>query len=376
VLCSGPLKKNGKTTAGRTRYRCTHCGASTTPKRPTSTRQHELTAFLTWLLGPTSRTHHEHMPARTLRRRTQWCWNIEPPPPAPTGEIHTELFLDGTYFNGWCVLIASTRTHVIDWQFCDREKTASWTALIERLPAPDYAIIDGNGPLTTTITRHWPHTHIQRCLFHIRQDIHRHLTRQPTAEPNKELLALVKTISRVTDQDEAAAWTASFLEWEARHETFLKERTHAKPGTQRPAHVTATQKWWYTHQRTRRAHRLLAKLIKKQHLFTWIDAAADGAQIARATSVLEGAFNQPIKDMLRRHRGMTSQHAKTAVAWWLHHHTTKPADPFSFVRSHHWDPPKRSPSTPEERIGPAVYDTAFSPEDGNGIQQGWAGRSR
>lgn len=268
-------------------------------------------------LDTTTRTHrvpvlaagpHQPLPPRAhasphtqaphsvvLERRT--------PPPAPTGEIHTELFLDGTYFNGWCVLIASTRTHVIDWQFCNREKTASWTALIERLPAPDYAIIDGNGPLTTTITRHWPHTRIQRCLFHIRQDIHKHLTRRPVLGPNKELLALTKALSRVTDQDEAATWTAAFLEWEARHETFLKHRTYAKPGVQPPAHVTATQKWWYTHQRTRRAHRLLAKLIRKQHLFTWIDAATHGTEIARATSVLEGAFNQPIKDMLRRHWG-------------------------------------------------------------------------
>jgi hypothetical protein len=23
--------------------------------------------------------------------------------------------LDGTYFNGWCVIIAHTRTHVVDW---------------------------------------------------------------------------------------------------------------------------------------------------------------------------------------------------------------------------------------------------------------------
>ena len=57
------------------------------------------------------------MSARTHRRRTHSCWNVEP-------EIHTELFLDG------------------------------------------------NGPLTTTFTKHWPRTRIQRCLFHSRQDIH------------------------------------------------------------------------------------------------------------------------------------------------------------------------------------------------------------
>lgn len=87
--------------------------------------------------------------------------------------------------------------------------------------------------------------------------------------------------------------------------------------------------------------------------------------------MLEGGFNQPIKDMLRRHRGMTSEHAKTAVAWWLPQHTPKPANPYSFVKPHHWNPPKRSHGVArDEQIGPAVYDTAFSPEDGNRTQQG------
>ncbi|MCQ9384533.1 IS1249 family transposase [Brevibacterium moorei] len=376
MICSAPLKKNGTTSAGKTRYRCTNCGASTTPKRSPSTRRHELNTFLDWLLGPAGRTHH-NMPARTLRRTTAWCWNVEPTPPASTGEIHSEIFLDGTYFNGWCVLIASTRHTVIDWQFCDKEKTASWTALIERIPAPDYAIVDGNGPLNTVIGRYWPHTRVQRCLFHIRHDIHRHLTRKPTLEANKELLALVKTIKQVDDADEAAAWLAEFAAWEARHASFLKHRTYARSGAARPAYVKPTQMWWYTHQRTRRAHKLLAGLIRKNHLFTWIEAAQKGKQIARATSVLEGGFNQPIKDLLRRHRGMTGTHAKTAMAWWLHMHTRNPATPFTFAKPPHWTPARRQACEAlEEPIGPAAYDTHFSPEDGNGIQQGWGGRTR
>ncbi|MAG56362.1 MAG: hypothetical protein CMJ83_08740 [Planctomycetes bacterium] len=105
----------------------------------------------------------------------------------PTGEVHDQIMLDGTYFNGWCVLIAYTGTHVIDWQWCDQEKNASWTALISRIPAPVAAIVDGNGPLTTTIKRLWPTTRIQRCHFHIRQAAHRYLTRRPVLPANKEL---------------------------------------------------------------------------------------------------------------------------------------------------------------------------------------------
>jgi hypothetical protein len=45
--------------------------------------------------------------------------------------------LDATYFTGWCTLIAFTGFHVINWQFTDTEKNASWTALIEHVPAPE-----------------------------------------------------------------------------------------------------------------------------------------------------------------------------------------------------------------------------------------------
>ncbi|MCQ9387038.1 hypothetical protein NQ034_16080, partial [Brevibacterium sp. 68QC2CO] len=143
------------------------------------------TDFLTWLTG-TTRQGGTTESGRTFRHRVAWCWNVRPTI-TPTGEIHDQIMLDGTYFNGWCVLIAHTGGHVIDWQWCDQEKTASWTALIERIPAPVAAIVDGNGPLTSTIKRLWPATRIQRCHFHIRQAAHKHLTRRPSLPANKEL---------------------------------------------------------------------------------------------------------------------------------------------------------------------------------------------
>src|SRR5699024_2954980 len=117
---------------------------------------------------------------------------------------------------------------------------------------------------------------IQRCHFHIRQAAHRYLTRRPVLSANKELLGLFKMLSKVTSIDEAARWMAAFTSWEAKWESFLKHRTQARPGTPRPAHVRPGQHWWYTHIRTRRAHKLLAGLIRDNHLFTWLELAEDG----------------------------------------------------------------------------------------------------
>ena len=47
-LCGAKMKRNGKTSAGRTRWRCTSCGASTTRRIDSAAKL--LGAFLGWLL--------------------------------------------------------------------------------------------------------------------------------------------------------------------------------------------------------------------------------------------------------------------------------------------------------------------------------------
>jgi len=372
-VCGRKLVKNGSTSAGRTRWRCKHCGASSTQRRLDITRKAEFTAFIDWLTG-TGRQSGSGMAERTFRHRTAWCWNVIPRA-ARTGEVHPQLLLDGTYFNGWCVLVAYTRSRVIDWQWCDREKHASWSALLARIPAPTVAVVDGHGGLLSAIKEHWPDTTIQRCLFHIRQGTHRHLTRTPTLPAGKELLALIKALTAVKDLDAAAAWLGEYATWEATWSTFLAQRTYATDSPARPAHAKGNKKWWYTHLRLRRARGLISRIVKAGHLFTWLEHTTEDHRFDRTTSPLEGGVNAGIKQVLRDHRGLTDRHAKRAIDWYLYQRTEAAQDPWHLVTSRHWQPaPKRTKTAPPEALGPALYDTAFNWEDGNGIQQGWAGR--
>lgn len=377
-VCANKLVKNGTTSSGRTRWRCKHCGASTTQSRLDTTRKADFARHIAWLTSPQQRGDFATS-TRTFTRRTQWCWNVQPIPPR-NGEIHDQIMLDGTYFNGWCVLIAHTGTHVIDWQWCDREKTASWTALLTRIPAPMVAIIDGNHPLIATVKKHWPDTRIQRCYFHIRQAGHKHLTRRPRLPANRDLLHLYTALPKIVTLDEAASWTAAFASWEAEWEPFLKHRTYAKSGTPRPAHVRPWQKWWYTHIRTRRAWKLLSELIADEHLFTWLEVAETGVVVSRATSALEGGPNKAIKDFLRAHRGLSIDHARRGVDWLLYLRTEAPKNPWTFVTADAWAVDRQRPVVIKPETGreetKRLYGTGFSVEDGNGIQKGWGGRSR
>lgn len=377
-VCGRKLVKNGTTSAGRTRWRCRNCGASSTQTRRDITRKAELAAFHTWLLHNQA---PEHTSARTFRRTRSWCWNIEVPPPAPANTPAKVLMLDGTYFQSWCLLIAFDGTHVVDWQWCDQEKKIAWQQILARQPAPHVAVIDGGRGLHAAIADQWPTTRIQRCYFHIFQTVRRHHTFRPRLDASREILTLTRALMNVRNTDQAVLWLQAYNDWEQQHDQFLRHRTYARAHTVRPKGVSDNSTWWYTHRDLRKTRGLFRRLIADEHLFTWIDPRLtdEDHPLPRTTSPLEGGPNKALKDLFRAHRGFLTEHARRAAEWKLNSLTAHPHDPWSLVREHHYNPPPKRPKrTPidAEPIGPAALDTHFSWEDGNGIQRGWGGRNR
>lgn len=378
-VCGLKQVRNGKTSSGRTRWRCRSCGFSSTQSRADISRKAELDHFLTWLLDE-RKPEDLASSARTFRRKTRWCWRIEVPPPVPDGVVHDVVILDGTYFQSWCLLIATDGRHVIDWQWCDREKKIAWQQILNRWPAPMMAVIDGGSGLHSALAETWPDTRIQRCYFHIFQVVRRHHTLKPRLEPGKEILALTRALMKVSTLDEAVAWLVEYQKWETRWDGLLRLRSYARNNALRPANVPMDRTWWYTHQSLRKTRSSMRKLIREDHLFTWLDPelqdrALTEGPLARTTSSLEGGPNRALKELFRRHRGLPVEHARRAAEWKLDSLTSHPRDPWTLVRPEHYNPPPRQPSQPhDEPIGPTM-GTNFSWEDGNGLQKGWGGRT-
>lgn len=111
-ICEYKLVKNGKTTAGRTRWRCKHCGASTAQDRPDITVKAQFQLWLDWLLLGWSQRQLPVSHSK-FKRDIAGCWQITPEA-VITGESHRWIMLDSTYFNGMCVLIANTKEHVVN----------------------------------------------------------------------------------------------------------------------------------------------------------------------------------------------------------------------------------------------------------------------
>lgn len=341
------------------------------------THRAELDAFLGWLLGSGTQAATALGSGRSFRRRTEWCWRVEPQLPV-TGEVYDEVQVDGMYLrSNWCILIASHRGQVIAWQWCDREKTAAWTALLTQFPPPRVVICDGGTGLLQAITDNWSTTRVQRCLVHVQRNMRTYLTTKPRTDAGKSLWALGRGLSRIQTTEQADAWLTKLNDWYSVFGELTKARTYRNQlgiGGSAPEWVKAGARWWYTHDRLRRAYRLLARLVQREELFTYLRPEFTGLDISSSTNWIEGGTNAMLRDLLHRHRGMTDEHQRRAIEWWLQRHGAVDVDPHSLVRPEHHQPPAR-PEPAQETDGPLHYDAGLSAEEGLWHRKGWAGRS-
>jgi hypothetical protein len=172
----------------------------------------------------------------------------------------------------------------------------------------------------------WPTTSIQRRHFHVWQNIRVKLTLHPQTLAGQELLALSRTLLRgITTEEAAKQWQAQLKAWEQRHGGFIRERTlvqDPKPGK---------RKWRYTHERVRSAYRQLAKLLRDDQLFTYLEGTTATAVIPQTTNYVEGGINRQLRTKLKLHRGMSEEHQRRLVEWYLYGRTEEPKPTRKFL---------------------------------------------
>ena len=356
MLCNNRLIKNGRHPSGTQRWKCATCGASTTRKRPDLTKRHQLRSFVTWLTGKHTQADIDGThTGRTFRRNTAWCWDLIPHLPRNPTTFHA-VMVDGIWIGSWCLLIAlSDHGNVLAWQWCSGETTAAWLALLEQFTAPAVLVSDGGSGLPTALRTSWPNTQHQRCLFHYQLNITRHLTRNPRTIAGRALRKLALDLSGVWDEDAAIRWQVQLDAWWRTFGHLTLERTLLRNG-----------RFGYTHDRLRKAWLITRNVVRKQLIFTYVTYGNP-----RTTSPLEGGVNAQLRDLLKRHRGLTEEHRRRAVEWWLTLHELSLEEAMKTAAP----APLRTRDEPvEEQHGPALYDTGLEAGEGLWERAGWAGR--
>ena len=141
---------------------------------------------------------------------------------------------------------------------------------------------------------------IQMCQFHQIKIVIRYLTNAPELEASKELLSIVKLMTR-TDKE---SFIGMFLSWESKWMDFLNERSYEKK----------TGKKSYTHKRLRSAYLSLKRNMK--YLWVFYDRMELG--IPNTNNSLEGTFAD-LKTKLRNHNGLSKIRRKVFINEYFKH---------------------------------------------------------
>lgn len=128
---------------------------------------------------------------------------------------------------------------------------------------------------------------VQMCHFHQLQIVRRYLTLRPKLPASIELKAIADTLIGASEKE----FTTKLFDWQNRFDSFLKERT-IDPDTNR---------WHYTHKRTRAAFRSLKNNLP--YLFTC--QRYPELHIPNTTNSLDGSFSH-LKERVNVHRGLNS----------------------------------------------------------------------
>lgn len=380
------MKKNGFTPAGTQRWRCTQGCRGSSVRNSQQANQHAATfrLFYTWITSGRSLNSlaQEHNTTRqTLHARMKWCWLIQPDIEIDHNRVYDQLFIDGTYLNKQCLLIAASLTHVVAWLWCDKESTTNYIKLISQLQPPLIITLDGGTGALSAIKKCWPTSHIQRCTVHVQRHIRRQTTSRPRTDAGKAIYGLALSLTKVETPDDAYKWTTNLLSTHEFYKPILAKKTFYTRG-QHPTGKT----WDWTHKRDRTAINSLNNLNAKKWLFTWLEPPEGFIGTPKSTTnSLEGGINSPLKLLARNHRGMSKEHQRTAIDWWLASKTQLPADPVKTARQQRWGKDalakvnallEAESPTPPEIGGPNGYDTAIDTtyQHSMGIQKGWLGR--
>lgn len=310
------MQRWGTTAAGTPRWRCCLCGKTGIKKRPDRARYGTKLLFKKWLTGNATLddlAQIHGVSTRALQQRFTSYWD-QPCSARSKHNAHI-IVLDGTRIGNDCCLliILDAQTNApIAWHPAERETYENWRALLARLPQePRYVVTDGHSGLLKAVRERWPTILAQRCLAHVLRELRVLLTRRPKLHAGIALRLLVYAIPDIQTRRQKRRWIRTFFHWRKKYEQFLKEKT-----------ITVDRHWYYTHRRLRRATTHLLRALP--NLFRYVS----DYDVPSTSNQLEGGINGPIKDLIRKHRGMSVHRRLILASFYLQKRTEKPTRDF------------------------------------------------
>lgn len=300
--------KKGKRN-GYSRYFCKNCGSYFTDRRPHISEKNMFVWFRRWVREKQSISQIAQESGHSERTLKRYFYKVLPT--CPTWQIQkrekVNLLVDGTYFtNKVCLLLYRDNNikMTILYRLAQREGLRD---LMEDLQAiKDVGIevesvtCDGAANILKAVRNVFPEAIIQRCTFHIANEVCLWLTKKPKSEAAKELRELVGFLNKVSTHEEAQLWMRAFVDWKTKFNSFINQKTTDEQ----------SGRWWYTHKTLHQSASHIERAMPNMFCYLF------SPKIPKTSNSIESFFGH-LKDHLRLHRGLSNKHFKDFIKWYL-----------------------------------------------------------
>ena len=312
--CGRKLVKNGQE-KGKQRWRCLTCGTARVRTRIDTAKRNQAKLRTRYLLS--KQTGNEVSKSRGISRSTfDRKYRSKPASSSSiskngnlSSRSATYLIADATSLNCEIVAIARTKNGGINWAFAVYESSDVWVRVFSSFNGVRALVSDGQKGIHKAARICWGEgLTMQRCHFHIKQNLRAKLTKNPKTEAGQDLAALAKWLCHVKDYDQMALFIGIFHGLYEAHGSFLRERTYYRAKDDK-------LRWNYTHKQVRSAYRQITDLIESDQIFAYITHPE--LQLPNTTNQVEGGLNARINELIRAHRGLLPERQRELVSEFL-----------------------------------------------------------
>jgi len=223
------------------------------------------------------------------------------------------LLIDGTYFsNNMCLIIYRDNTIKFTqlYRFSDGERYQELKEDLENLIKLGVQIesitCDGHKALLKAIKKACKGVVVQRCLVHIQRMCKIWLTMRPQSEAGFSLRQIVNQIHKIENHQQWGEWIVTLIKWHEIYHDFIYEKSY-NPSNGR---------YWFKHKMVKQSFNLIKNALP--NMFHYLN----NSSIPKTTNGLESFFGH-LKGHVTIHRGLSKEHRKGFIRWYLFYKNQK-----------------------------------------------------
>lgn len=216
--------------------------------------------------------------------------------------------IDATYFsNGICLVLYRDATIKFTqlYRFTSGEHYSEIKEDLENLLTLGVQIesvtCDGHKSILKAVKEVIPNVILQRCLVHIQRDCRVWLTKHPKSFAGYDLKQITAEMHLIKNHNHLSLWLLKLERWQEKYIDFINEKSYN----------LETGRYWFTHKMVRRSFMSIKRALP--NMFNYLD----NPKIPKSSNSIESFFGH-MKGHLNIHRGLSYQHRKQYLMWYLY----------------------------------------------------------